>query len=168
MSIENIMLRSLNSKRYFQRLIITIFFLPLPFFVHGQTLSLESPERKQLIAMGYEIDKEDKDDVWTIARLGSSTIAFTKSKERLAIMRTFKRKSKLTKDEEVNLYKEINRVNVDLSYQVIVHEDSISFLLYDHGDYNPKTFGKIVRMSEMVNSIFDAYPRLFSLIKGSE
>ncbi len=167
MSIENPSLRNSVSEKYFLKLIITILVSSLPLFAHSQTLSLESPERKQLIAMGYEIDKDDKDDTWTIARVGSSTLAFTKSKERLAVMRTFVRKSKLTKDEEFNLYKEVNKVNTDLSYQVVIQEDTISFILYGYGDYSPKTFGTIVRLSERVNSVFDAYPLLFSLIKSS-
>ena len=168
MSIQNPSQINLYSEKYFFRLIVTFIVLSLPLFSHSQVLSLDSSEYKQLTAMGYEIDKNDKDDIWTIARLGSSTLALTKSKERLAVMRTFTRKSKLSKDEEFNLYKEVNKVNIDLSYQVVIQEDTISFLLYGYGDYSPKTFGTIVRLSERVNSVFDTYPALFNLIKSSD
>jgi hypothetical protein len=151
-------------------LLIAIYFVlaifsQMPTMVNGQVLPAESQERKQLIAMGYEIDAEDKNDVWTIARLGSTSIGFTKSKERLAVLRTFSIEKNLSTDEKQELHKEVNRVNHDLSFQTIINEDSISFVLYDFGDYTPKTFAKIVRLAEQANSVFDSHPKLYELLK---
>ena len=134
--------------------------------VHSQTLSADSPERNQLIAMGYEIEKEDKGDDWTIARLGSSSIGISKSKDRLAVIRVFTRKKPTSNGSELELFKEINRLNIDLSYQTIIHDGSIWFVLYDFGEYEPKEFAKIIRLAEKADSIFDAYPKLLKLLNG--
>lgn len=131
----------------------------------AQVLSADSQEKKQLIAMGYELDAEKKDDAWTVARLGSSTtLLFSKSPERLVVLRMFSRERKLNSAQELELFKEINRVNNDLPYQVVVDEENIYLSLYDFGEYTPKTFAKIVRVAEKGNTIFDSYPKLLELL----
>lgn len=133
----------------------------------AQTLPAQSPEVKQLIAMGYEIDAEKKDDVWTVARLGSSTtLLFSKSQERLVVLRMFSRERKLGPNEELELFRELNRVNNDLPYQVTIDDENIYLSLYDFGEYAPKTFAKIVRVAERGNSIFDSYPKLLDLLNN--
>lgn len=146
--------------------IVLATFIQIPSKANGQTLSEDSPERKQLIAMGYEIDAEDENDGFTVARLGSTSITFTKSNEKLTVMRLFSRKENITSDEKNELYEQVNRINNDLTYQTVILEDSIVFALYDFGDYTPKAFAKMVRLAERVNSVFDAYPRLLELIKN--
>jgi len=133
----------------------------------AQVFPANSQERKQLIAMGYELDAEKKDDAWTVARLGSSTtLLFSKSEERLVVLRMFSRERKLNSEQELELFKEINRVNNDLPYQVTLDEENIYLSLYDFGEYSPKTFAKIVRVAEKGNSIFDSYPKLLELLNN--
>lgn len=133
----------------------------------AQVLSADSQEKKQLIAMGYELDVEKKDDAWTVARLGSSTtLLFSKSPERLVVLRMFSRERKLNSEQELELFREINRVNNDLPYQVVIDEENIYLSLYDFGEYAPKTFAKIVRVAENGNTIFDSYPKLLELLNN--
>jgi hypothetical protein len=71
-------------------------------------LAQDSPERKQLIAMGYELVKEDAGDTFTMADMGSTRIVFSKNEERLAISRFFNRQRKLNQSEEAELFQIIN------------------------------------------------------------
>lgn len=140
-----------------------IFFLCLIFtnFAQAQTLPKDSPEVKQLIAMGYEIMKEDPGDRLTVADNGSSKIIITKTSERTAIFRSFTREKKLDSAQELELLKVINRINTDLAYQVSISDSSISFCLYDFGTYNPKNFSKLIRLIEQVDTMWDKYPALY-------
>jgi hypothetical protein len=130
----------------------------------SQSLPKNGPERKQLIAMGYEIDEENSKDTWTIARLGNSNIGFSKSNEKLIIIRSFMMQKKLKPSQELELLRLINRVNIDLAYQAVLNDDSLTFALYDYGDYNPKTFAKLVRLAEQANSVFTSYPDILTLL----
>jgi hypothetical protein len=130
----------------------------------SQTLPKDSQERKQLIAMGYEIDSETEENNWTIARLGTSSIGFSKSKEKLTIIRSFVIQKELNAHQELEVYRQVNRVNTDLAYQTVISDNSVTFVLYDFGDYSPKTFAKLVRYAEQANSVFDSHPELFNLL----
>ena len=129
--------------------------------VQAQPLPKDSPELKQLIAMGYEIMKEERGAKLTIADNGNSKVIITKNAERTAIFRSFTREKKLDSAQELELYKIINQINTDLAYQVSITDTSISFCLYDYGAYNPKTFSKIIRLIEQVDSMWDKYPALY-------
>jgi hypothetical protein len=71
-----------NNEMY--KIYLTLILSTLMFQTQAEVLPKNSPERKQLVAMGYVLDKEDAEDVWTIAKLGSTRIVFTKNNERLA------------------------------------------------------------------------------------
>lgn len=156
----------ITKNRVFKLFIVFFALFSQSFYLNAQTLPSDSPERKQLIAMGYEIDKEDEGDDWTIARIGSSSIGLSKSKNWLAVVRMFTRQKLKSTTDEIELYKEVNRLNIDLSYQTVIHDGSIWFVLYDFGDYNPKDFAKIIRLAEKADTIFDAYPKLLELLNG--
>jgi hypothetical protein len=145
-----------------------IFLMVFSNTVFSQTLPKDSPEIKQLIAMGYEIDKEEPDDTETIADNGASTIALSKNSERMYVYRTFKRERKLNSNQEFELYKLLNDINTEYSYQATLSKDSISFVLYDFGSYNPKTFSKIIRIIESVDAIWVKYPSLLKLINNDK
>lgn len=145
-----------------------IFLMVFSNTVFSQTLPKDSPEIKQLIAMGYEIDKEEPNDTETIADNGVSTIALSKNSERMYVSRTFKRDRKLDSKQEFELYKLLNDINTEYTYQTTLSKDSISFVLYDFGSYNPKTFSKIVRVIEGVDSVWVKFPSLLKLINNDK
>jgi len=132
--------------------------------LHAQSLPKNSPEVNQLIAMGYDVDKDTiGEGSWTIANNGSSKIVLSRSEDRMAIMRIFGRK-KISASKENELLQLINKINIDLSFQTVIQDESIYFVLHDFGTYNPKTFAKMVRLIEKVDSVFDAYPTLLKLL----
>lgn len=122
--------------------------------VFSQMLSANAPERKQLIAMGYEFDKEAADDTWSVASNGDSKIIVSRSDDRLFISRLFTRRAANEKEEN-ELLKIVNEKNYDLAYQIVLLEDTVAVNLYDHGPYNPKNFSKLVRLIEKAEIIFD-------------
>ena len=122
--------------------------------VFSQMLSANAPERKQLSAMGYEFDKEDADDTWSVASNGSNKIVVSRSDERLFISRWFTRRT-LNEQDENELLKIVNQKNYDLAYQIVLMEDAVAVNLYDHGPYNSKNFSKLVRLIEKADIIFD-------------
>lgn len=126
-------------------------------------LAIDSPERKQLIAMGYELQKEDAGDEFTLAEAGSSAIAFDLNEERLAISRYFNRK-KLNSMQEIELMELINRFNKLYSYQFSIYDDSLSATLYLYGKHDAKTFAQVVRLMERVNEVFTRSPNIYKLI----
>lgn len=140
----------------------------LSFFItngNTQPLPKDSPEIMQLIAMGYEIDKDyEKEYKVTLATTSNSKILLSKNSDRLAAFRVFTRTKKLDKNTEFELHKIVNELNTEYSYQVAIDETSISFTLYDYGSYNPKTFSKIVRMMERVDGAFNKNSKLLGLL----
>ena len=82
-----------------KKYILSIFLLVGTTQIFSQVLSINGPERKQLIAMGYELDKEEAADVYTVANNGVNKMAFTKNKDRLAVSRYYTRKTLNQKDE---------------------------------------------------------------------
>ena len=116
-------------------------------------LTDDSPEVKQLKAMGYDIDQED--DLYTVAKDGETHIQLEKNKDRLLVGRFFTRKSGLTEAQEYELFKIINKINVDSAFQVSVTDTQVNFVQYIYGSYDPKIFAKIIRWSLEVNSYFN-------------
>ncbi len=157
----------MEKKMNVQKLTANLTLLSLIFLfgsVNAQSLPKNSPEINQLTAMGYEVDKDTiGEGSWTIANNGSNKIVLSKSEDRLAVMRVFTRK-KLSAAKENELLQLINQINIDLSYQTMIQDESLSFVLYDYGSHNPKTFLKMVRIIEKVDSVFDAYPTLLKLL----
>lgn len=97
--------------------ILAVVFILLSFDASSNALSKDSPEIKQLIAMGYTIEKEDTSDSATVARLGSTKVAISKNSERLAITRYFIRERKLSALDEDKLLAIINKLNAAYTYQ---------------------------------------------------
>jgi hypothetical protein len=129
--------------------------------VYADVLPKDSPERKQLIAMGYTL--EDLSSV-TIARVGLATITFDKNEERLAITREYSREKQLNKDEELELLQIINELNNTYSYQIRLLKSSLAITLYQFGNYDSQVFAMLVRLADKVDTIWDTKPRIYKLI----
>lgn len=142
---------------------LSIFLIVSAFQAYADVLPKDGPERKQLIAMGYDIDKEEPTAKMSIVTIGTNKIAFDKSNERLAISRFFNRK-KLSQSEEFELMKIINSFNAEYAYQFSLDEEMLTATLYDFGNYDAKIFAKLVRMIDKVNSVFDTKPAIFKLV----
>jgi len=123
-----------------------------------------SQELKQLVAMGYELDKTDETSKFSMASNGTNKILLSKNSERTAVLRVFTRKRELEEKEELELYEIVNKINTDLSYQISLGDDYLAVTLYEYGLYSPKTFSKLVRLIEKVDIIFDTYPKLSELL----
>jgi hypothetical protein len=135
-------------------------------FSFAAPLATDSPERKQLIAMGYDIQKEDPGDTYTMADVGQTRIIFDKNEDRLAIYRVFNIQRKLSKDDEFELLKILNKFNETYSYQFSLSKQSLTSTLYIFGNYDARTFAKIVRLMDRVNVLFDSEPRFFKLVNN--
>lgn len=134
--------------------------------VFAEALTPDAPERKQLIAMGYEIEQEEKGDTFTIATIGSTRIVFSKNEDRLAITRYFNRERKLNQTDEMEIHRIINSFNEKYAYQFSYNKESLTSTLYIFGSYEPKTFAKVVRLMDKVNVVFDSEPNFFKLVNN--
>lgn len=123
-----------------------------------------SPELQQLGAMGYEVEKPDAGDTYTVVSNDSVKLTLIKNDDGVAVVRFFNRKSGLTSRRESELMKIVNKMNMDLSFQVYLTDAHIAFALYAHGPYQRRTFATIVRMIEKCNDNFDTYPGLLELL----
>lgn len=122
------------------------------------------PEKKQLSAMGYEIkDVDSTNGSFFYATLGDVAIVVDKKEDRTAIWRTFKRKS-ISSEEELELYRIINALQTDLSFQITLGKETLNVILYNYADYNPKLFGTLIRMIERADILFTAKPELLKLM----
>jgi hypothetical protein len=94
------------------------------------------------------------------------SIKFTLSKgdDSLTFVRFFTRKTGLSVGQETDLRLIVNKMNVDLSYQVYLTDEHIAFALYAHGPYQRRTLAVIVRLIEKANDHFDSYPGLLELL----
>jgi hypothetical protein len=145
--------------------ISTILLLVCSMQAYSQPLGKDAPERKQLIAMGYDIEKEVEGDTFTIVNTGSNKMAFSKNAERLVISRYFIRERRnLSSADEYELLKLINTFNKEYSYQFSVGEEVITAAVFDFGIYDPKSFARMVRMVDKVNFVFDLYPQIYKLV----
>lgn len=146
--------------------IIAIFLAMSISQVSADVLPPDSPERKQLIAMGYDLVKEDAGDTFTMADMGSTRIVFSKNEERLAISRYFNRQRKLNQSEEAELFQIINKFNETYGYQFSIGKQSLTATLYLYGNHDAKTFAKVVRMMDRANLVFDTEPKFFQLVNN--
>ena len=135
-------------------------------FSFAAPLAADAPERKQLIAMGYDIQKEEPGDSYTMADVGSTRIIFEKNEERLAVYRVFNVQRKLSKDDEFELLKILNKFNETYGYQFSLGKQSLTSTLYIFGNYDARTFAKIVRLLDRVNVLFDTEPKFFKLVNN--
>lgn len=132
----------------------------------AQLLPANAPERQQLIAMGAEILLEEKGDVYTFFKLGEDSFFISKSQERIVLGRNFTRKTSLTKEEELELYKIINKFNIDQAMQFVLFEKSLQANAYIFGNHDPKVFAKIVLALSKIESVFEANPRIYKLVNN--
>ena len=78
----------------------------------AQKISTDSPEFKQLQALGYELDKQDAGlSEVTVLTNGSSLLNLERSELRLAVWRSFTRK-KLNTNQEIELLQLVNKMNI--------------------------------------------------------
>ncbi len=126
-------------------------------------LNSDSPEFKQMKAMGYEIHpKSDELKETSVFTNGSSLINISKTEHRVAIWRAFTRR-KLSTEEETVLLEEVNEMNKKGQYQVNIKDTSINFVVYLFGTYDRKNFAQAVR--EMENSEHFYSDKIYNLIK---
>ena len=143
---------------------LTLILSTLMFQTQAEVLPKNSPERKQLVAMGYVLDKEDAEDVWTIAKLGSTRIVFSKNNERLAVTRWFTREKKLNSTEELELLKIINSWNKEYAVQFFIDDETIVASTYIYGEHDPRAFALVVRMVDKIENVFETNPRFYKLV----
>jgi hypothetical protein len=135
------------------------------FSSYAEPLQPNSPEYKQLEALGYEIDPVGKGDIATIARGASSGLLISKEDGDILIARYFTRtKKNLTEAQKLKLLTLINQVNVDLRYQVSLTDTYLTVAVYQAGPHTPRGFGSAVNKVEMSKIIFDKYPELLNLL----
>ena len=146
------------------KIYLTLILSTLMFQTQAEVLPKNSPERKQLVAMGYVLDKEDAEDIWTIAKLGSTRIAFTKNSERLAVTRYFTREKKLNSTEELELLKIINSWNKEYALQFFIDDETVIASAYIYGDHDPRVFALVVRMVDKIENVFETNPRFYKLV----
>ena len=147
-----------------QKYIFSVFLILYSTQIFSQVLPSNSPERKQLIAMGYELLKEDVKDEMTIADNGDHKISIARSKDRLQLSSSYTRK-KLDDSDELKLFKIINKFNMDFDYQLSLAEETLIVTIFDFGSYDSKTFAKMIRMMEKIEYIFfDKNTELLNLL----
>lgn len=146
------------------KIYLTLILSTLMFQTQAEVLPKNSPERKQLVAMGYVLDKEDAEDVWTIAKLGSTRIVFSKNNERLAVTRWFTREKKLNSTEELELLKIINSWNKEYAVQFWMDDETIVASTYIYGEHDPRAFALVVRMVDKIENVFETNPRFYKLV----
>ena len=150
----------------FIKFLILIPLLTIKLGFTQQQLAPNSPEIKQLEAMGYDIEKSSTKSGYTVASTGKNKISFTKNDDRMIVTRSFIREKKLNSDQEIELLKIVNQLNIDLAFQVYVDQGSLTMNLYLFGSHDPKTFAKVVRLSELAATIFDTRPELLKLLNN--
>ena len=127
-------------------------------------LASDAPERTQLIAMGYDL-REDSQKSVTIAKISDSQLVLDKNEERLAVSRNFARK-KIDQKQEFELLKIINTFNPEYSMQFMLYEDSLSASLYLFGRHDPKSFAKVVKLLDNIETIFETQPKIYELVNN--
>ena len=130
----------------------------------AEQLAPNSPELQQLQAMGYEAEKPDAGDAYSVVSNGSIKITLSKNEDEVTVLRFFTRKTGLSAGQEFDLLKIVNKMNVDLPYQVYLTDGYIAFALYAHGPYQRRTLASIVRLSEKAGDHFASYPGLLELL----
>ena len=146
-----------------QKYIFPIFLFLYSAQIFSQALPSNSPERKQLVAMGYQFIKQNVTDDGTIADNGNIKIVIGKSKDRLVLSTAFERK-KLSDRDEFRLLKIANKINTEANYQISLTEETFIAALYDYGNYDSKTFAKMIRMLEQFDSYLSENTELVNLL----
>ncbi len=144
-----------------KKLIVIIMFLSTS--VQSQVLEPNSAERQQLIAMGADILADETSKTATHFKLGNERFFISKTSERIAIGRAFKRGKKLDSAQEHELYKIINNINMDQAIQFVLYENSIQANIFYYGNYDPKVMARLILTASKIENIFDANPRIFEL-----
>ena len=141
-----------------------LLFACLSYSVFAQTLPINAPERQQLIALGAEFLPESKNDNFTFFKLGSDSFFITQSQERTAVGRSFIRDKKLNQTEELELHKLVNKLNMDNPIQFVLFEKSFQANFYLFGSYDAKVLARIILGASKIESVFEAHPKIFSLM----
>lgn len=126
-------------------------------------LSPDSPELKQLVAMGYEVKTSDNSDSETALTNGDQTIYVSKDEKRTAINIYYSRK-KLDQSQVFDLLSQVNVLNSETIYQVPITEQGIQFGLYIFGPYNNRALAAVVRNIELVKDEINKRPDLINLL----
>jgi len=148
--------------KYLVNLFCGIVLCSLVSFANAEKLATDSPEFKQLVAIGYDLDSTDKDNnaISTFTN-GVNKLLSDKNEGRLAIWRSFSRK-KLDITNEFQLLKLVNKLNTDTTYQVSIDETSINYVMYVFGPYNSRAVSKVIRMIENI----EFEPELLKLLSN--
>ncbi len=148
--------------KYLVNLVFGVVLCSVVSFASAEKIATDSPEFKQLIAMGYDLEPTDKDyKRISIFTNGDSALMLDKNEGRLAIWRTFSRK-KLDATKEFQLLKFVNKINIGTALQVSTDETSISYATYIFGPHNSRTFASVIRLIEKI----DFEPELLKLLNN--
>ena len=132
----------------------------------AQKISIDSPEFKQLQALGYELDKQDAGlSEVTVLTNGSSLLNLERNELRLAVWRSFTRK-KLNTNQEIELLQLANKMNILSMYQVSIKEGSIDFGMFIFGPYSSKALATVVRQLEKSYETLEAVPEIYKLLNN--
>lgn len=143
------------------KFLFVIFFNILHSVAIAQALPKNSLEYKQLEALGYDIKNSEN---LSIASSDSNKIAIRKTSERTTVTAYYNRKSGLNSQQEFELLKIINKMNQDHFYQCKIIESSLACVLYIYGPHDPKTFARIMRHMENLDTVLEGYPEIYKLI----
>jgi hypothetical protein len=127
-------------------------------------LASDSSETKQLIAMGYDL-REDAKKTVTIAKISDYQLVLDKNEEQLTVSRNFKRK-KLDQKQEFELLQIINNFNKGYSLQFMLYEDSVSASLHLFGRHDPKSFAKVIKLLDNIETILETQPKIYELVNN--
>lgn len=134
--------------------------------VFAQVLPADAPERQQLIAMGAEVLEEKKGDNYTFFKLGGDFFFISKTQLRTALGRNFLREKKLNTVEELELYKIVNKLNMENAFQFVVFERSLQANAFIFGSHDPKVLASIILSLTKIESEFEANPRIYKLLNN--
>lgn len=142
--------------------IFSSFLLLVSSYTYAQPLPVNSSEYKQLQAMGYDIKSNDPN--WSVVSFDGEKYALQKQSDRVVIAKYFTRKKNLNQQQELELYRVINKITIDYLYQIGLGEDYIAFVIYVYGPYDSKTFSKLMKYIENTEKVLDEYPEISKLI----
>ena len=132
--------------------------------VYSQVLQPNSAIRQQLIAMGAEILPDNTSTTSTHFKLGSESFFIRQDSERIELGRAFRRDKKINTEQEFELYKIINKINIDQGFQFVLFESSVQANIFIYGNYDPRVLARLILSAAKIENIFDANPRIFELV----
>lgn len=129
---------------------------------YSSPLKPTDPEHIQLTAMGYDITSVEEG---SIASRNSTAILVIKSDKWVFLSRYFNLNPKTVAIREQKALQLINKLNIDLSFQIAITEEKDSLMCgqYYRGTYDRKSFATVVSEIEGCNVIFDKAPELLEL-----